>query len=230
MFIAATLGVFLYCSTAGASSVITLDSDSFGKHVGGAKGVFVKFFAPWCGHCKAMAKDWETLATAYADSEAHAIAEVDCTINAELCATHGVKGYPTLQAFGAGSVDGEVYENERTLEAFKTFVDNGGLSAPCSSSNRDRCNAVELKALEALEILGADEIATRIKASEQKAKEATDAYTEKIEEISSVYHLISKANDEVQSILKKELKLLLDMKVVLEEREQTTSNNNHTEL
>lgn len=34
-----------------------------------------KFFAPWCGHCKSMAADWETLSNQKND---FTVAEVDC--------------------------------------------------------------------------------------------------------------------------------------------------------
>ena len=41
-------------------------------------GLVVKFFAPWCGHCKKMKPDWDKLMEEYKDNEKVVVAEVDC--------------------------------------------------------------------------------------------------------------------------------------------------------
>ena len=45
------------------------------------KDVFIKMYAPWCGHCKAMAPTWEELAESMADDEGVMIADFDATAN-----------------------------------------------------------------------------------------------------------------------------------------------------
>lgn len=46
-----------------------------------------------CGHCKALAPEYEQAATELKEKNIP-IAKVDCVDQPELCQTHGVQGYP----------------------------------------------------------------------------------------------------------------------------------------
>ncbi|NXM72110.1 PDIA2 isomerase, partial [Serilophus lunatus] len=89
------------------------------------KNVFVKFYAPWCSHCQAMAAAWEELAERYKDREDIVIAEMDATANELENIT--IHGFPTLHYFPAGPGRKMVeYKSTRDVETFSKFLENGG--------------------------------------------------------------------------------------------------------
>jgi thiol-disulfide isomerase/thioredoxin len=68
--------------------VINLTSESYDSSLGNGETWFVKYYAPWCGHCKKLAPTWEELSGAAAASEASPkvnIAHVDCTVVQDVC-------------------------------------------------------------------------------------------------------------------------------------------------
>ena len=77
----------------------------------------VMFYAPWCGHCKAMKSAY---AEAAKISPATYVA-VDATIERQLATRFDVKGYPTLLHFRPGSAEPIKYTGERTAAALATF-------------------------------------------------------------------------------------------------------------
>ncbi|CAI5644618.1 protein disulfide isomerase family A, member 8 isoform X4 [Oreochromis niloticus] len=75
--------------------------------------MLVKFYAPWCGHCKKLAPEFEKAASRLKGSVQ--LAKVDCTANSETCSRFGVSGYPTLRIFRYGK-DSAPYDGPRTAE------------------------------------------------------------------------------------------------------------------
>lgn len=84
--------------------VVILTDDNFEEVVMQSKEpFFIKFYAPWCGHCKKLAPIWIDLATEMKGTIK--VAEADCTVHSKVCSRYGVSGYPTIKFFPGGLKD-----------------------------------------------------------------------------------------------------------------------------
>ena len=61
---------------------------------------FIKFYAPWCHHCQAMAPNWQGMARQTRGKLN--IGEVNCEVEKRLCKDVKVRGYPTILFFRGG--------------------------------------------------------------------------------------------------------------------------------
>ena len=68
-----------------------LSDRSFNLHIS-QNDTFVKFYAPWCGHCQKLAPIWDELAAEFQHDTSVTVAKVDCIDYSSLCQEHGVKG------------------------------------------------------------------------------------------------------------------------------------------
>lgn len=114
--------VALLASTVACSSVID-DSesslDAFKSKIDSLDLTLVKFYAPWCGHCKRFAPDFEEAAKKLAaDDTAVPLIKVDCTNDKggkDICQHYEVQGYPTVKIFRKG--EASEYKDGRTADA-----------------------------------------------------------------------------------------------------------------
>ncbi|XP_029870129.1 protein disulfide-isomerase A3 [Aquila chrysaetos chrysaetos] len=103
-----------------ASDVVELSDADFESGLAERPGlVLVEFFAPWCGHCKRLAPEYESAATRLKGIVP--LVKVDCTANSNTCNKYGVSGYPTLKIFRDGEEAG-TYDGPRTADGIVSHL------------------------------------------------------------------------------------------------------------
>jgi protein disulfide-isomerase A6 len=164
------------------SKVEMLTDDSFKKEVGGDKNVLVAFTAPWCGHCKTLAPIWETLAHDFAAEPSVMIAKVDAESpkSKATAKEQGVKSYPTIKFFPAGSKEPVAYEGGRGEADFIKFINTkvgthraigGGLDATGGTSEI-------MDAIVERVMAGTETVESGYDQAVKAAAEASDKYSE----------------------------------------------------
>ncbi|CAE8700402.1 unnamed protein product [Polarella glacialis] len=162
----------------GVSHSIELTSSNWDKETAG-KQVFVKFFAPWCGHCKTMKPDWDKLIADFSDSKHAGIYDVDCTVETDLCDQAGVSGYPALKYGDPSDLKAlKPYEGERTLESLQKFAEEN-LGPICAPGSLDACSPEDRELLEGFLKRTADELTGVVKKLERKFGDMGKALTKK---------------------------------------------------
>lgn len=89
-----------------------------------------------------MKPAWDQLGGEYDGSSSVVIADVDCTVEQDLCSTHGVKGYPTIKYFKDGAKKGEDYSGGRDFSSLKSFVKDT-LEVACEIGDQEGCTDKE---------------------------------------------------------------------------------------
>jgi len=104
----------------------------------------VKYYAPWCGHCKKLAPIWDQLGEAFKSNPDITIAKMDSTAN-EVDGVN-VRGYPTLIYYGKDDKAGENYDGGRDLEALKLFIEEKSGLNKGKTESKDSDKPVDDKA------------------------------------------------------------------------------------
>ncbi|XP_064620001.1 protein disulfide-isomerase A3-like [Lineus longissimus] len=131
----------VFCALAAASDVVELGDANFQSTLEGFDTALVKFYAPWCGHCKRLAPEFDDASSRLLanDPPVHLV-KVDCTADGkDSCSKHGVSGYPTLKIFKNGEVASD-YDGPRQADGIVSFM-----KKQAGPSSKEMSTAAEIK-------------------------------------------------------------------------------------
>lgn len=118
-------------------SVVDLDSTTFASSI--EKGTWwVKFFSPYCPHCKAIAPIWSQAADELAEdakvNDFH-FADVDCIAHGDLCDKNAISAYPTFILYRDGKlIEKYPVSSSKTLAGLKSYALQNFKSSASASS------------------------------------------------------------------------------------------------
>merc|ERR1711934_1233838 len=163
-------------------SAVELTPDNYDEMTSG-KSVFIKFLAPWGGHCKSMKPAWDQLMEEFKDSKTACVADVDCTVHQDLCSKHGVQGYPTIKYGDPNNL--EDYQGGRSFDDLQTFAKEN-LGPTCGPNNLDLCDAEQKKAVED---------AMALADGEKALEDAESTFKAEVEKLQAKYESLMKEKD-----------------------------------
>lgn len=113
------------------SAVADISGATFEKKIRNTKQVtFVKFYAPWCGHCKNLAPTYSKVADKLKDVAKIVSINCDQEENKPVCGKYGVQGFPTLKLFPSSLItkgrnkEPIDYNGARTKKEIIDFITN----------------------------------------------------------------------------------------------------------
>jgi len=120
----------IYGPAARKEGVVVATASSFDEEVLKHDGpVAVQFYAPWCGHCKALKPAWKKATKALSPGTIKLVV-VDATTEGALARKYGVKGYPSIQIFGSNKRKPETYQGARDesslISGLRKMAKSGG--------------------------------------------------------------------------------------------------------
>ena len=183
--------MFFGSLSASDAALVNIKTTSVDKYIGEdvEAHTFVKFYAPWCGHCKKMRPEWEKLAEiAPLTHKNIVVADVDCTTDKEVCDRFSVGGFPTIKYFEPHSESGEDYgENDRTAASFQKWVDKHLSSYKCNMKEQENCSEEQVAFLETLKRKSLEDMSLLMEKNSKDLQDAKNVHEELLKELQAKF-------------------------------------------
>ncbi|KAJ9166672.1 hypothetical protein P3X46_021385 [Hevea brasiliensis] len=105
--------------------VLTLDHSNFTDIVSKHDFIVVEFYAPWCGHCKKLAPEYEKAASIlHGHDPPVVLAKIDANeeANKDLATQYDIKGFPTLKILRNGGKTIQEYKGPREADGIVEYL------------------------------------------------------------------------------------------------------------
>ncbi|KAK7282712.1 hypothetical protein RIF29_11699 [Crotalaria pallida] len=125
--------------------VLTLDNTNFADTIAKHDFIVVEFYAPWCGHCKKLAPEYEKAASILSSHDPKIVlAKVDANEekNRDLATQYDVKGFPTIKILRNGGKNIQEYKGPREADGIVEYLKKQ--SGPASSEIKSADDASAL--------------------------------------------------------------------------------------
>ncbi|KAL6899781.1 hypothetical protein ACP4OV_006439 [Aristida adscensionis] len=109
----------------GEEAVLTLDTGNFSEAVAAHRFIVVEFYAPWCGHCKHLAPEYEKAASILSKHDPPIVlAKVDASDkkNSDLSSKYEVQGFPTIKILRNQGDDVQEYHGPRDADGIVEYL------------------------------------------------------------------------------------------------------------
>lgn len=123
-FVSLCLSGFAALAQAAQGTVTAVEARNFKSTLNEHDASLVEFYAPWCGHCKALEPKFDAAAQLLESEHSDlnvALFKADATAQQALTSKYGIQSYPTIKLF-YGSQEVEKYEGERETAALVDYL------------------------------------------------------------------------------------------------------------
>ncbi|CAN6447038.1 unnamed protein product [Victoria cruziana] len=182
--------------------VVVLTEGNFSRFIDENRYVMVEFYAPWCGHCQALAPEFSAAATEL--KGVVALAKVDATVESDLSQKYDIQGYPTVFFF----VDRihRQYPGARSKDAIVSWIKKKtGPAVQNITTVEDAQNVLSAESVLVLAYLNSLTGPENVELSAaSRLEDGVSFYQTVIEDIAELFHIDPKAKRPSLVLLKKE--------------------------